>query len=608
MLQSMRSLAKYIFWFLLICFVGVFLFYETSGLTSRGITRGTVAGSVNGEEITYDMWQRALQSRMEQVQQQRSRSLTLDEQHRLEDAVWNDLVGEILLQQEYERRGIKVTDEEIRLAAFNYPHPELMQSELFQTEGQFDLQKYQRFLASQQARQQGITLQLEQYYRNEIPKQKLFDQIAAGAYVSDAQLWRAYQDAHDSAQVSFVSLDPSTIPDSTVKVSDADVRQYFEAHQKEFEDVPGVAVVSVVSLPRVLSAADTAAVRARAVELRNEIVNGASFADVAQRESADTISGPRGGLIGTVAKGALVQEFDSAMRGLAVGEVSQPVLTQFGYHLLKVDERKGDSTTVRHILLRIEQSDSNALRLTTLADSLNAAANLTDRPAALDSVAKQVGLPVQHATAIEGEPLVVDGRYVPSVSAWAFSGAKVGETSELFDSDEGYFLARLDSLRPGGKPTVESMGDEIRARLVRDKKLELLVPKAKQVTDAVKGGKTLEQAAQAAGLEVQQSRMFTRAMPVPGLGSLNRAVGTAFGLPVGAVSDPVETQNGVFVIRVDRRTNADRAAWEAQKAEQRAGVMNRIRQQRVQEFMAGLKESAKIEDRRKELRQLAREA
>jgi peptidyl-prolyl cis-trans isomerase D len=284
------------------------------------------------------------------------------------------------------------------------------------------------------------------------------------------------------------------------------------------------------------------------------------------------------------------------------------VLTQFGYHLLKVDERKGDSTTVRHILLRIEQSDSNALRLTTLADSLNVAANLTDRPSALDSVGKQLGLPVQHATAIEGEPLVVDGRYVPSVSAWSFSGAKVGETSELFDSDEGYFLARLDSLRPGGKATLESVRDEIRDRLAHDKKLEMLVPRAKQVADAVKGGKTLEQAAQDAGLTVQQSRMFTRATPVPGLGSLNRAVGTAFGLPVGAVSDPVETQTGVFVIRLDRRTNADRAAWEAQKAEQRAGVMNRIRQQRVQEFMAGLKESAKIVDRRKELRQLAREA
>jgi peptidyl-prolyl cis-trans isomerase D len=608
-LQSMRSLAKYIFWFLLITFIGGFILLETSGLLTgnTAITRGTSAGSVNGEDISYDIWQRTLQQRMEQISQQRDHPLTLDEQRRLEDAVWSDLVSEILLRQEYQRRGIAVTDDEIRLAAFNYPHPDLMQNELFQTDGQFDLQKYQRFLASQQARQQGVTVELERYYRTEIPKQKLFDQVAAGAYVTDAQLWRAYQDAHDSAQVTFVAFDPMTIPDSVVKVSDAEVRDYFRAHEKEFDEQPGTAVVSVVSLPRVIAPQDTAAVRDRLLAIRQEILGGAKFEDVARRESADTISGADGGSIGRVTKGQVVAEFDSAMARLRPGEISQPVLTRFGYHLIRVDERKGDTTAARHILLRMEQSDSNAVRLTSRADLLARAADATDRPRLLDSTARSLGLPVVKATVIEGEPLTIGNRYVPSVSAWAFSGAKPGETSELFESDEGYFLARLDSVVHGGKPNAENMADEIRLRLTREKKLQMLQPRARQVADAVRGGATLEQAAQRAGVELHASGTFTRAMPVPGMGTLNRAVGTAFGLPVGAVSAPVETPLGVYVVRVDRRVNASREAFEAQKSEQRQNVMARLRQQRVQEFLTGLRESADIDDHRRELQRRMQE-
>src|SRR5438270_281136 len=82
------------------------------------------------------------------------------------------------------------------------------------------------FLQSPLAKQQGILLQLEQYYRTEIPKEKLFDQIAGDVYVSDAELWRRWQDSHDSAEVSFVAFEPERISDSAVKVSDDEIRAY----------------------------------------------------------------------------------------------------------------------------------------------------------------------------------------------------------------------------------------------------------------------------------------------------------------------------------------------------------------------------------------------
>src|SRR5215210_569019 len=193
----MRSAAKYIWIFILITFVGVFLFAQTSGLTGRnGVTRGTAVGSVNGDEISYDTWLRTYNNAVNGAQQRTGKPLTLDDTRQLENETFDRLVNEMLLTQEYERRGISVTDEEIRQAAAYLPPPELMQSPELQTEGRFDLQKYQRMLSSPAARQGGLLAGLEAYYRSEIPKQKLFGQVVSGVYVPDSQLWRMWQDEH----------------------------------------------------------------------------------------------------------------------------------------------------------------------------------------------------------------------------------------------------------------------------------------------------------------------------------------------------------------------------------------------------------------------------
>ena len=610
MLQSLRSSAKYIFWFILITFVGGFLLAETSGLLGRGVTPNTTVASVNGRDVPYDLYARVLQNAEQQQSERIGRALTLDERNQVERQAFDQMVAEILLEQEYKRRGIVVSDDEIRQAARLNPPPELLRNAELQTEGQFDPAKYQRFLASPAARQGGLLLQLESYYRSEIPKQKLFEQLASSVYVTDARLWSIYQDQHDSARVSFVALRPESVPDSAVKVTDAELRSYFQAHREEFER-PGRAAVSILSIPRGVSAADSAAVRARLLALRAEIAGAtdqaAKFAEVARRESHDSISAASGGSLGGGRRGRFVPAFENAAYALKPGELSQPVVTQFGYHLIRVDSRTGDSLNLRHILLRVEQSDSTASRVDRRADSLTSIAGSSENPAAFDSAAKRLGIPVVRATAIEGDPLTVNGRYVPSVSAWAFGGARAGESSELFDGEDGYYLARLDTLVEGGKPAFDAVKEDVRRRVVQKKKIERLLPQARQLASAA-ATSSLESAAKSRGLTVEQSPPFTRVMPVPGLGSLNEAVGAAFSLPVGAVSAPISTDDGVYVLRVDRRVNADRAAFEAQKQAQRTQVMGGLRQQRVRDYLENLRKTADIEDNRKQINAAARSA
>jgi peptidyl-prolyl cis-trans isomerase D len=605
----MRSAAKYIWLIVFVLFVGAFLLYDVSGLAGRqAITLGTTVAEVNGEAITNGAYMNAYTALINQQQEQSGETLNEDEVARLKDAAFERLVEDILLQQEIERRGITVTDEEIQQAALYAPPAEFMQNPDFQTEGRFDLEKYQRFMRSPMARQQGVLVGLEQYYRSTIPRQKLFDQIASTVYISDGQLWRAWQDSHDSAQVSFVSLSPETVPDSAVAVSSEEIRRYFEAHREEFGDVPGRAVVSVVMIPRPVTAADTASTRDRIVALREEIQGGAKFEDVARRESADSVSAADGGSLGWSKKGAYVAAFDSAAWALRPGQLSEPVLSPFGYHLIRVEERQADSLLVRHILLRIQASDSTEARASRQADDLLRITGQGTDPARLDSAAKRLGLQIGRAVATEGEPLTWNDVYVPGGSAWAFSGVRPGDVNEqLEESASAYFLTRLDSLEPGGRATLGSVQDEIRRRLILQKKIDALVPRAQRVASAIVGGQTLEQAAQAEGLEVVRSDAFSRGSAVPGIGRLNEAVGAAFGLPVGAVSAPIKTESGVYVLRVDRRVNADRAAWEAQKEAQRNEVLEQLRQQRVRQFLANLRKAADIEDRRREIEAAGRE-
>ena len=229
MLQTMRSAAKYIWIVLIVAFVGGFLLYQTAGLSERSaVTTTTAVASVNGQDILLTTWQNGVNALEQQEQQRLGRAITLDERRTLEDNAFNDLVNDVLLQQEFKRRGITVTDDEILQAANNAPPPQAMQSMELQTDGRFDIQKYRRLLASPMSRQSGMLAGLENYYRAEIPKQKLFDQVSSDVYMSDERMWQVYRDRHDTAEARALRVSShsrsSRIPKSGIPTTAATSR------------------------------------------------------------------------------------------------------------------------------------------------------------------------------------------------------------------------------------------------------------------------------------------------------------------------------------------------------------------------------------------------
>ena len=607
-MRTMRARAKWIMGVVAVLFVGWMIYGYGMDIAGRGATASTAVAKVNGRSIDATTFYAAVRSEQERRRQQgQPLPTTMEEQRQLEDAVLDELVQNLLLRDELHRRGITVTDQEIIEAARTAPPPEVMQAEQFQTDGQFDLQKYQRFVNS--SADPSFLLALEARYRDELPRLKLFEQVTAGVMVSDPALWREYRDRYDSVTAAVLQLTPlGVVPDSAIPVTDAEVEQYYRGHRTDLER-RAVAYLSFVAVPRAADASDSAASRERAQAVYREIQGGAEFADVAARESADSTSRVNGGDLGTTPRGSFVPEFERAALALRPGQLSEPVQTQFGYHIIRLESKTDSTLHARHVLIPIEPMGEHLTQIETRADTLDLFAAEQTNPTALDDVAERLGVPLAQAPLVfEGDRLQL-GRYLlgdPSI--WAFGGAQAGETSPVIETDYAYYVFRLDSLSPAGVPPLDEIREEVRRLAGEEKRGAALRRVADEIAAEVRGGRSLEAVAESRGLTVRTLGPFTRYQPPPALQTAPAVVGAAFGLGVGEAGGPVEAPDAMYFVRPVRRVLADSTAFVSQLDGLRAAAHRRARQERVQLVLASLREQATVRDLRKELERAQRAA
>ncbi len=597
MMRTMRAHAKWVFYILAIAFIGWLAYGQVMDILGPG---ANVVLRVNGREVQVPEYQQAVQAALQQLREQDgSGPVTREEQRDVENRVVDELIQNILLQEEYRQLGITVTADEVRAAARTSPLPELQRAPDFQTDGRFDIDKYRRFLST--ATPEFLQV-LEARYREEIPRIKLLQYLTADVYVSDGRLWRVYRDLHDSARVSLVALWAHNVPDSLAPVTDEDLERYYRAHRDDFKR-SAVAFLSYTALDRRPDPADTAAALARARELRAEATGaGARFADIARRASADTVSARDGGDLGWFVpeRSGFDARFLAGLRRLSPGLVSEPVLTEFGYHLIRLDRARGDSVRASHILVPIELRPERLDQVEARADSLDRLASEQTDPSALDSAARTMSLPLAQSRVTEGERVMLGRFVVPDAGVWAFE-ARPGETSPVIEGAVAYYVFRLDSLIPEGTPPLPQVRDAVVEAVRRETKKRVNATRAEAMAPALQQGPSLGAAAAGVGLVAQRLGPFTRLAPPAALGNEPLVLGAAFGLRVGQRSGVIAGEHGSYVVALEGRTPADSSAWLAQRDAQREALVQRAREARVQAYVAGLREQAKIVDRRQEL-------
>jgi hypothetical protein len=376
--------------FMVVLLIGWLVLDVGMNVTGQSFNTSDV-GSVNGRPIRYQDWLEATRVASDQARLQNPGvSFTREDMQQIETEAFEGLVQVQVLREEYRRRGITVSDAELADLVRRAPPPEIMQSPDFQTDGQFDPAKYARFIESNNEQAEQFRLALEARYREELPRYKLLQAVTSDVYLSDAKLWTLYRDQHESLTVRALVIRPALLRDSAVAaVTPDEARAYYNAHREEFRR-PARAIVSYVALDKLPGAADTAWVLNRLIGLRDSISRGQiSFEDAARDVSTDSVSAANGGSLGTFSRGTMVPSFDRAVFSLPIGRISDPVATQFGLHIIRVDSRRGDSATARHILLPIARYGDRLDQLEARADSLDRIAAEQDNGAALDSAARR---------------------------------------------------------------------------------------------------------------------------------------------------------------------------------------------------------------------------
>jgi peptidyl-prolyl cis-trans isomerase D len=375
------------------------------------------------------------------------------------------------------------------------------------------------------------------------------------------------------------------------------VEQYYREHQDEFRR-QRTAFMSYVALPRIIDGSDSAAALARALSLREEITGGAPFADVARRESSDSVSGAKGGDLGEWTQGDFDAQFDSAAFSLPLNTVSQPVLTQFGYHLIEVTRRTGTKATGRHILVPVEIDGAHRDRLDAQADSLETLAAERLDPAALDTVSRVLRLPILRTGPVQEGTRVQVGRYVvPDAGLWAFQ-AQPGELGGIIEIPEAFFVFRLDSLQAAGVPTLDNIRPAVEAAVRDQKKWTQARAMARDAAKRMEEGSSLVQTAAALRLANQEMGPFSRVNPpLPN----PQVIGAAFGLKKGEHSQPVDTEEGIYLIEVLEHTPADSGAFTREIEQLRLTALRQERQTRIRNYMTSLREQADVKDYRSEI-------
>lgn len=593
-MRQMREATKPIMLFTAVAFVALMVFEWGMDITGQSALGVGEIGSVDGTPVMYEEYQAAYQNLYDQAQQRQEEPLSSQQIAEIEDAAFDEVVNQILIRNELQRRGITVTDREISEAAQFSPPAEL-RPQFTDEQGNLDLASYQQFLASQP---QQTLLLLEAYYRDVIPRGKLLRQVSSGIYVSDAELWRRWRDDHETVEIQYVPMDPAArYDDADFDVPDSEIEAYYRANQEEFE-IPARATVVAVVLPSAPTAADTAASRNRASAIRQEILDGADFAEVAERESSDQATASRGGDLGVVAGGQTIGPLDSAIFAAPVGTVTEPVRSGYGYHLIRVAERWGaDSARASHVLVRIRRTDDSEIALLTRADSLEDMGEAMP----LEAAAAELGVEAITVEISRNFPFLVGAGQISEGADWVFEEASPGDVSPVFENAQAFYALELLASEPAGVLPLEDARPAIESTLLFERKMERARAEAEELAARVRAGEALANAASDMALTVRTAGPFTRNDFVPGIGQRNAAIGAAFGLPPGSVSEPVSTPANVYLIQTMSRTPADSLAWVEQRDRQRQTVVSQLQQIRLQEWIEALRSAARIEDLRDEV-------
>lgn len=602
--------------------VVVFIFW---GVGSYRAQRGNRIAVVNGAPIVLEEFRGVYDQLLDGYRRQFGDAFnekllqTLD----LKRQALDQLINRQLLLHEANRLKFRVTNEELLRTIEQVP--------AFQRNGRFHPQVYQRVLTRNR-------LTPEMYEENEksaLLINKLQNFILGSIKVSEAEALETYKSLKEEVSLDYVVFKPSAY--ENVEVTPEEVETYFSEHDKAYEvppkvkvqylllDFKGIEAQAKVSeeevrtyfdlnkedygKPKKVSARhilfkvgpDAKAeeideARKKAVNVLKQARSGTDFGKLARKYSDDPGSRTKGGDLGFFTRDRMVKPFSDAAFAMKPGEISEPVRTRFGWHIIKVEvvqEAKEPvlAEVADEIRSKILKDAARTLafdRAEEIYEACYGAGNISD-------VAKTNQLKV-HETGFFPRKGPIKG--IKEDKKFAEMAFELGENevSEPFELSDGYYIVERITREPASIPDLKTVEERVRQDLIQVRKNDLAKKDAEEFLGSLKDGAEFQEAVANRKLKTKSTGFFKRSGAIPGIGLEREIQDAAFLL---STSRPfpdgvIKGRQGYYVIRFKARQAADPKEFEDQKSLITSSLLHQKRQTAIGGLLARLREKSEI--------------
>ncbi len=601
----------------------VFIFWGFEGFNAGRAGRVAV---VNGESISIDEYRQAYNNLLERYRQQFGGQIDEEmlEAFQLKQQALDMLINQRLMLAEAEKLNIRVSDQELADYIRNV--------EAFQEKGVFDKQRYQNLLQRIRTTPEEFEMQQRQY----LLVQKVQEFITGNAKVSDNEIreffdWnnasrkikyvefssekydveppdqetlKAYFEQNQEAfrtkplrQVVYVNIQPEDYFHKA-EITNQEIRQYYDEHPDEFTEE------KTVEARHILIRLDEQADQSIVEEKRQEILSvlekaraGQDFAELAEKYS----EGPtkdNGGYLGAFPRGSMVKAFEDAAFSMEEGQISEPVRTRFGWHIIKVErvnEEKIRTFEEVEEQIRNQLLESRArVFAKEAAESVYEASFLNED---LADIAENHGIGVTKTGFFDDggpEDKNIGDRKKFAETAFSLSHLEI---SGIQKWSNGFYLMQLIARKDSKIPDFSEIMDDVQKKYIQERQHEAAQKDAENFLEKLKEqDSAIETLAQEFGVSVSQSGFFKRNQPVPGLENQMQISSVAFELSDRKKypDSVLRGENGFYVIAFQDRQKPSGERFDQEKETIRQQLIRQKQTTIFEQWMTQIRDKSEI--------------
>ncbi len=623
LLGLMRRNAKsWLIKFLIAIIALVFIFYFGYSFRAQS---GLKIASVNDDVIAGVEYDKAYRDMLEayRMQYKDMWSDSLAKALDIKRQALERLIDQKLIAQEAGKLGLFVTEKELQHNIMGYP--------AFQTNGQFDLRRYRGLLQSNRMNPEDFELTMSQHLLEAKVKQFL----GTFANLTDKEVEEQYGFYNEQVNLAFVFFDSADFkkginPDQAaleayfkenqekyrkpamlklaylvfdptafekdVKVQDKDIEDYYEYNKLSFKEARQVKARHILfKVKDKAGEEEEKAIRDKAKSVLELARQGKDFSELA-REYSEDITKAKGGDLGYFKEGTMTKPFEEAAFALEVGKVSDPVRSSFGYHIIKVEDKKEERTRpleevreeVRKILLKTASTELANEKGLGVVDQMPYDADLAKYGA-------EQGLEVKHSS------YFAEGQAIPEMGGTpalirALPGMNKGETTDLMDIGGKFFVFQIEDKKASVLPELKEVEGKLRQDVISRRALDEAKKAGGEYLSELKKGKKWEDAAKEKALKPEETGLFSRREPVGKIGAVEGLKEKAFGLSEGNPYPETvfENDKGSYIVKWMGRKGFDQEKFEKEREQYRSAILSAKQDRLFRNWLGELKTDSTI--------------